>query len=317
MSVEPNLLRNKRAELYSILREEAIVGNYRRIYGLGDEVGIEHVKKHAELEAELTDELIGSIRENRWEVFSTAYTKLYRNLPWLNLGSPPHNIDVDLRAWGVLVGRKGRVFEIGSGKGRLIEFLAERGNKCCATEITSERGERLTSPNLDIEWHRTDGVNLSLFEHEGSFDYVISDQVVEHLHPDDLQTHFENAYKILKEGGLYIARTPHRSAGPHDLSQVFGLSESVFMHLHEFGYGDFQALMKAAGFSSLYAVLRLPLLSRMTNFYRLSSWFFRYQLLMDRLEERFIRSPHGRRFFRKLFRRLLLLESSIWIAGQK
>lgn len=40
------------------------------------------------------------------------------------------------------------------------------------------------------------------------------DQVVEHLHPDDLASHFKGVAAILKTKGRYIFATPHSSVGP-------------------------------------------------------------------------------------------------------
>jgi len=57
-----------------------VVSRYRRTYGLGDEIGIEHVEVHRELEERLTRELLASTPESRWRVFSAAYTELYRAL---------------------------------------------------------------------------------------------------------------------------------------------------------------------------------------------------------------------------------------------
>ena len=37
----------------------------------------------------------------------------------------------------------------------------------------------------------------------------------------DTELHFEIVHKILKPGGMYALRTPHRQSGPHDVSRWF------------------------------------------------------------------------------------------------
>jgi SAM-dependent methyltransferase len=289
---------------------------YRANYGLGDEIGAENVRAHLQLEAELTDRLLNSAQEERFDIFVDAYTRLYAELPWLNKISEP-STEHDLLAWKALIGSQKRVYEIGSGRGRLIKYLALQGNECVATEITRERGARfVNNPIANMTWHQTDGVHLSEFENEGFYDYVISDQVFEHLHPDDHRTHFLEARKILKSGGAYILRAPHGSAGPHDLSRVVGSTIPVFMHLFEPRYVDLSRLMKLANFAQQYAVIQIPYLTRKFGLTGTSRYFLRYQLAIESMEQWLLPGERRRSAFRK-FARLLLAPSQVWIVGRK
>ncbi len=303
-----------RSSIFSVLDENEILRRYRRNYSLGDKIGMEHVRRHAELEGQLTDKLIDSSRDNRWDVFSACYTELYSSLPWLN--ETPSRPGRSVAEWSRLIGVGASLFEIGSGKAQLVTYLAGRGVRCFASEITKTRGTPFAKEIPNLTWRQTDGVNLAAFEQEESFDYVISDQVVEHLHPDDIDLHFANALKILKPGGQYILRTPHRSAGPSDLSRVFGLDNCVFMHLHEFRFEDIRDAMRRAGFGKLRAVFRVPYLSRFTGLYALSGTFLRYQLICDKVERIFVKGPAARAALRR-YLRILMIENSIWISGKR
>ncbi len=75
-----------------------------------------------------------------------------------------------------------------------------------------------------------DGYNLQM--PENSCDVVFSDQLIEHLHPEDIEFHFEMVRKILKPQGVYMFRTPHRFLGPHDISRFFS-DEAEGFHLKE------------------------------------------------------------------------------------
>lgn len=289
----------------SRLPPDTIVERYRQNYGLGKEIGLAHVREHIKLEAALTKELLESVPESRWETFASAYSRLYLELPWLaSTGGGGSGADL----WKRLLRPGSRILEIGSGAGGLIQELARDGFDCVATEISKGRGEIMSREPL-VKWSVSDGVNLQKFHAPSSFDYVISDQVVEHLHPDDIITHCRAAFEVLKPGGSYFIRTPHRSVGPSDLSRVLGLDEAVFMHLHEFTYAEFAEISRKSGFGALRAVLYVPVLRHV----RPSRVFYAYMRALDRLENSLLRlKGRHRRKFRSLAR-LGLATSNVWV----
>lgn len=241
-----------------------LVRRYKANYGIPEYSTLteEMVLYHWALERRLTTELLSSDPASRWDVFERCYTTLYSELPWLNelSGTAFRESSVDeADDWRRLIGPPPqRVYEIGSGKGRLIAALAERGYDCTATEITRERGKKWTAAHPSVRWTVADGVHLDRFETPESYDAAISDQVIEHLHPDDLVAHFVGAYAILKPGGRYAFATPHAFEGPFDLSRVFGSDRPQGMHLKEYTYRELQAAVYAAGFKRIDAVFRLP-----------------------------------------------------------
>lgn len=303
-----------RSKLFGNLPEEQIVSNYRAVWG--QDVGIEEAKAHARLEGELTDRLLLSTAENRWREFSDAYSRLYRELPWLNESEGAREVRDprawDFHAWEALVGRGRKLLEIGSGHGHLIRHLSLQGNSCYATEITQERGEKFVPKEDVVHWLQMDGVNLTQFVPENSFDVVVSDQVFEHLHPDDHVLHLSEVRKVLVANGRYILRAPHRSTGPHDVSRVFGAADAVFMHLCEPNYLLMRELVERAGFRKVSAVLAL----RRAGIIMQSALFMRYQMLIDRLENRLAKTHAQRLRFRE-FARFLLGHRAVWIVAEK
>jgi SAM-dependent methyltransferase len=140
----------------------------------------------------------------------------------------------------------------------LITWLSQRGYVCVATEITSERGKALAPDSSNIAWHVSDGINLARFELPFSYDAVISTQVLEHFHPDDLAAHLAGVRAILVPGGRYIFTTPHTYMGPTDLSRIFGLPYPVCQHLKEYRYRDLMGPLHEAGFARVRAFYTLP-----------------------------------------------------------
>ena len=238
------------------------VARYRANYRLGPEQPLteDMVRQHWLLERALTRALLDSSPADRAAVAERAYTALYRQCPWLTRSAGPESTGALAREYGHfarLLRNRRTVYEVGSGQGRLIRFLAGRGHVCVATEITSERGRRLAGED-GVAWHTTDGVHLGDYEPAGHYDAVISTQVVEHLHPEDIGTHCANVRAILATGGIYVFDTPHRLFGPSDLSRIFGLDAPVCMHLKEYTYAELARELYAAGFSRVEAVFMPP-----------------------------------------------------------
>lgn len=239
-----------------------LVERYKKKFGLSPQHPLDEqmVLGHWDLERRLACELLASSRENRWDVFERCYTTLYSECPWLNDGvdTSGYDDDLDFGHFLKLLDGVTDIYEIGSGSARLLRYLARHGLQCVATEITRERGQRYAESHAAVEWRDSDGVNLTNFEQPGSFDAVISTHVIEHYHPDDFEPHLANVYALLRRNGRYVFNTPHRFAGPMDLSEVFGLHEAVCMHLREYTWAETSAACRRAGFSRLEAVYVAP-----------------------------------------------------------
>lgn len=298
----------------ALLTELEIVSRYRDCYGFSDAIGIQHVERHKELEAELTSKLLNSRPENRWQVFDDCYTTLFKNLPWLNeIGTG--ELPAKDRAWRRLLKKPSTIFEVGSGKGNLLRHLATLGHHCIATEVSVERSATDAQNFADLEWRITDGVNLAKFEPPETYDVVISSQVIEHFHPDDVQIHFDNTRIILKTGGEYIFDTPHVGAGPHDLSKVFGLDRPAFMHLREYDFRDLGTIARSSGFKKVQAILFYQF-GRVTIGLIRSKLLFLYCCFVDYVLSAFRLTRQRERAVRRLLR-LALVPINIWLVAQK
>lgn len=233
---------------------EKVVRNYAKHYGL-EHVTAEQVLHHWNWERQLRRELLSAPAESRAQVFEEGYSRHYRELTWLQ--DTGHQA-CSSQEWLDLIGQPSKkVFEIGSGRGDLIKALAEAGHHCTATELSSERGERWVK-DANIRWHTTDGVHLDRYEPPDSYNIVISNQVIEHMHPDDLLAHFQGVHAILRPGGSYLLATPHRHMGPCDVSCLFGSSECEGQHLKEYTYREIARVAALAGFRESAALLRFP-----------------------------------------------------------
>lgn len=241
-----------------------LIARYKNNYAIPADAAVteEMILEHWELEKRLTRELLDSDPENRWQVFDKCYSELYRQLAWLNEfvdADDSRNTTLRFARWLKVIGNSPqRIYEIGSGKAELIFFLAQNGHTCKATEITRERGQDHTDDIPNLTWGVSDGIHLDQFEPRDYYDVVLSNQVIEHLHPDDVVEHFKGVLAILSSDGRYIFCVPHRCAGPADISSVFGCDEPSGMHLREYTYGELQHICYQAGYRKVTAILSMP-----------------------------------------------------------
>ena len=307
-------------------RGQELINRYKKNFHIPKEVVIseEMILKHWELEKNLTRQLWESTQNNRWETFDMCYTKLYSDLDWLNKFVDSANVvispEMKYSMWPIILGAPPKnIYEIGSGKGELISYLASMGYKCVGTEVTRERGNKHVSEYSNLSWEITDGIHLARFVESCKYDVVISNQVIEHLHPDDLVDHFKGVQSILVEGGKYIFTTPHKSVGPSDVSLVFKCEKPMGMHLKEYDYGEIKKSLEDAGFINICAVIRIPeRISRVLgNIFKPkpSRIFLSYLCLVETLISLFPKQAIRRKV--SLMARFILFMPSIFVVAQK
>jgi SAM-dependent methyltransferase len=95
-----------------------------------------------------------------------------------------------------------------------------------------------------------DGINLPL--DDNSVDIAYSNQVLEHLHPEDAAAQLKEIHRVLKLGGQFICVTPNRIGGPWDVSEFFD-RECTGFHLKEYTYGELNELFRSTGFRHVRA----------------------------------------------------------------
>jgi 2-polyprenyl-3-methyl-5-hydroxy-6-metoxy-1,4-benzoquinol methylase len=125
------------------LEDAEILARYHSTYGLSTgTVTIQDVNFHLDLEKRLTAELLNSSPADRPATFERCYSELFDKLPWLaGVGKDP-----DSERWIALLIPGCRVYEVGSGPGKLARSLARAGFHVNATD---------TSPLFEAVTERT------------------------------------------------------------------------------------------------------------------------------------------------------------------
>lgn len=293
-----------------------VAERYRRQFNLEPDrpVTLAMMEQHFALERDARSELLASPPEQRAAIAERWYDRLYGECKWL-AELPPVNrlsVEADLGWWRSLLAPHSSILEIGSGPGKLARFLAAEGHSVTATEITLERGDRAPQPN--IVWPGTDGVHLSQLG-KASYDAVISYQLLEHLHPDDVPVHIAEAFQALRPGGRLIFGTPQRMVGPADVSAAFGYVDPAGMHLREWTYGELVPILQGAGFAELRSVLIVP--ARLRHIMN-GAWCSQLHLTWSKfLERRLAPLPGEQRARAARACRYLGLRADVMLAARK
>ena len=122
----------------------------------------------------------------------------------------------NLEKAGVTLG--GRVLDAGCGAGGTAISLAEEGAEVVGLDLDARfrgSGTRLREEKgvAGVRFLQGDGARLPL--RDGSFDFVLSHEVIEHVHSADL--YLRECHRVLRSGGLlYLSTAPFLSlTGAH------------------------------------------------------------------------------------------------------
>lgn len=80
---------------------------------------------------------------------------------------------------------------------------------------------------------------------DASFDYAVSTSMIEHLHPEDVDIHLREVWRVLKPGGRYLVWCPNR----------LGHHEDRPYHLSMMSYRDLTGRMSRAGLNQFRSPL--------------------------------------------------------------
>ncbi|HVF50338.1 MAG TPA: class I SAM-dependent methyltransferase [Pyrinomonadaceae bacterium] len=212
------------------------------------------LQAHYAIERELAERLRRAGRDERRVLYTALYDELFRRVP----DHPQLTRKEDAETIAASVGERmmmlrrflradSTYLEIGAGDCALAREVAGGVRQVFAVDVSQEiAGGRALPENCALVI--SDGCSIPLGDNAGGVDVAFSDQLMEHLHPDDAFEQLRNIYNALKPGGVYLCLTPSRLTGPHDISAYFDDVATGF-HLKEYTAAELVALFRRAGFS--------------------------------------------------------------------
>jgi SAM-dependent methyltransferase len=215
-----------------------------------------HTHEQCVFETEIAAKLRNATRTERMQLYNEvydAYIEAYPDVLGPAHDNPISNVAYELAFAKRFVSSDAVVAEVGPGHCEFAIALAKYCKCIYAVDVTDlSPGE---SRPANFSHVLTNGIQIPL--PEDSVDMVISNQLMEHLHPDDAADQLQEVFRILRPGGSYICMTPNRLHGPHDSSARFDdlpcpIVDGTFvangLHLKEYTNLELFQLFRSAGF---------------------------------------------------------------------
>ena len=226
----------------------------------------EQILEHYQIEKELAQKLRRASREQRRGLYTEVYDELLKRVrhhPLLAAGRTPEDIarsvNRQLARLTPYINKDTVFLEIGAGGCHLSLALTSLVKHVIAVDVSNEITAHVKPPpNFDLVI--SNGTNIPV--PPGSIDLAFSNQLMEHLHPDDAGEQLHEIYTALAPGGTYLCFTPNGLSGPHDVSRGFD-SVATCLHLHEYTVAELDRMLKHMGFRHRQVLLpvgnvRLP-----------------------------------------------------------
>lgn len=219
----------------------------------------EQLVEHYLLEKELAGKLLSARKDDRARMYSWAYEELFRRIPHhpqLRIKSSPQQqaqrVAQQMQFLERWLTPKTVFVEIGAGDCALSFAVAPKVAHVYAIDVSETITAAATRPQ-NFELRISDGTSIPIPEGHATLAY--SNQLMEHLHPEDALHQLSNIYRALAPGGRYICITPNRMNGPHDISRYFDDVASGF-HLKEYTVSEIVAMFRSVGFRTARQHLR-------------------------------------------------------------
>ena len=247
---------------------------------------VDRITEHYEIEKDLANKLLNANKTERANLYTLLYDELFQRVPdhpqlTRKANNESYNTKINT-AWSnwlkQFLSVNSTYLELGPGDCSLAFDVAKYVSKVYAIDVSTEITASSSQPN-NFELIISDGCSIPL--EPNSIDVAFSNQLMEHLHPDDALEQLQNIFKVLKPGGMYICSTPNRLAGPHDVSRYFDEVATGF-HLREYCIFELVDLFEAVGFTKIkkfFTIRGIPVSSVFMPVF-LFSWL---EIILDKL----------------------------------
>jgi SAM-dependent methyltransferase len=227
----------------------------------GESRSPEQLREQYVLEKELAARLRNATGRERTHLYSWAYEELFRRIPHhpqlrskASADEQAQRVAVQMCFLSRWLTPQAVFLEIGAGDCALSFAAAKKVRHVYAVDVSESITSAVTRP-ANFTLLLSDGTSIPTPPAAVTLAY--SNQLMEHLHPDDAMVQLENIYRALAPGGVYICVTPNRLRGPADISAYFDEVATGF-HLKEYTAMELVAMFRRAGFRHVRQWLKTP-----------------------------------------------------------
>ncbi len=216
------------------------------------------LEEHYKIEKKLAAQLRDATTEERTKLYGELYDELFRRVPqhpmMIEKSSSDERqkeINEEFNYLKKYLNKDTSFIEIGAGDCGVSFMVADYVKSVTAIDVSEIITDSQQTPD-NFKLVLTDGTSIPV--EAGCTDVVYSNQLMEHLHPDDAKKQLQNIYNALTKGGIYYCQTPNRLNGPHDVSEGFD-TEATCFHLKEYTTTELDTLFKEIGFSRRQVII--------------------------------------------------------------
>jgi SAM-dependent methyltransferase len=241
-------------------RDTMTIDDHPRAHGKRARRNAGDLRRHYEVERALAERLRASSGEARRALYGQIYNELFARVPdhpqLTRKVSPERSREKCLAEFRLIrrfIRPDAAFLEIGAGDCALSLHVARHVREVTALDVSATILSDVAAPP-NVRLRVFDGCEIPLPAE--SIDVAYSNQVIEHLHPDDAALQIASILRCLRPGGCYVCVTPNRLNGPHDISQYFDTVASG-LHMREYTYRDLDRLFGSLGYAHARACLGL------------------------------------------------------------
>jgi SAM-dependent methyltransferase len=206
------------------------------------------------IEKELANRLKIANKKDRKNLYTKLYDELFERVPHhpqltrkKDKKLQQKAISGQVKLLSTYFSREKIFMELGSGDCALSFEMCKYFKKVYAIDVSDTITKNIQKPT-NFELIISDGSSIDVVPE--SINIAYSNQLMEHLHPDDAIDQLQGVYNALVPGGIYICITPHRFKGPSDISKYFDEVATGF-HLKEYTITELIQLFKSVGFRKI------------------------------------------------------------------
>jgi SAM-dependent methyltransferase len=227
------------------------IDSHPSAHGKVSDRNLADLKRHYDVERALGDRLRTLPPDERRAMYGKIYNELFARVPdhpQLTRKVSPERSRLktlgEFRLIQKFIRPQSAFLEIGAGDAAVSLHVARYVARVTALDVSDTILKDIAAPD-NVRLLVFDGCNVPLAPE--SIDVAYSNQVIEHLHPEDAALQVSSILRALKPGGCYVCVTPNRLNGPHDISMFFDTVASG-LHMKEYTYREMDRFFRSLGF---------------------------------------------------------------------
>lgn len=232
------------------------IEKYAKSENLSEETLVAAYKLEAKYHKLLVEETNPEKRKYLYDEFYSTLLPLYGRLAQDSKAPNPKEKYVKLFAPEIT---NASIVDFGCGEGLMLKSINERLPTKSLTGIDVFIPENLKShPKIGFL-----EANIVEYEPDQKFDIAFSDNVLEHLVPEDAKTHLSNIYKSLNTSGKLIIIMPNRNFSPWDITRIKDFTQSGKTaaqggHVNESTHKEMTDVLRGIGFQEFQTIIPFP-----------------------------------------------------------